>query len=213
MEEEQRGTHDRIGGRDVSGLRQDGGVPTHVALLRGINVGGHNKVAMAELREVVSSLGHGDVATYIQSGNVVFTSDQSDTAALAAALEQAIATSLSVPARVVVLSREDLAQVARDNPYAGEPNPKAVHAVFLSGEPGPDVADRVAAAQQLAAEQGSPDTAQLVGRTIFMHTPDGYGRSDLAAALVKLGQKKTDTVTGTARNWATVTKLLAMCDG
>jgi uncharacterized protein (DUF1697 family) len=102
--------------------------------------------------------------------------------------------------------------VARDNPYAGEPNAKVVHAVFLSGEPGPDVAERVAAAQQLTAQQGSRDTAQLVGRTIFMHTPDGYGRSDLAAALVKLGQKKTDTVTGTARNWATVTKLLAMCD-
>ena len=185
---------------------------THVALLRGINLGGHNKVAMAELREVVTSLGHADVVTYIQSGNVVFTSDQSDTAALAAALERAIATSLSVPARVVVLSREELAQVARDNPYTGEPNPKAVHAVFLSGEPGPDVAERVAAAQQLAAQQGSRDTAQLVGRTIFLHTPDGYGRSDLAAALVKLGQKKTDAVTGTARNWATVTRLLAMCD-
>jgi uncharacterized protein (DUF1697 family) len=186
-------------------------MPSHVALLRGINLGGHNKVAMAELREVVSSLGHADVATYIQSGNVVFTSDQADTAALAAALEQAIATSLGVPARVVVLSREDLAQVARDNPYAAEPNPKAVHAVFLSGEPGPDVAERVAAAQEIAAKQGSRDTAQLVGRTIFLHTPDGYGRSDLAAALVKLGQKKTDAVTGTARNWSTVTKLLAMC--
>ena len=185
---------------------------THVALLRGINLGGHNKVAMTELREVVTSLGHADVATYIQSGNVVFTSDQSDTPALAAGLEQAIATSLSVPARVVVLSREELAQVARDNPYTGEPNPRAVHAVFLSGEPGPDVAERVAAAQQLAAQQGSRDTAQLVGRTIFLHTPDGYGRSDLAAALVKLGQKKTDAVTGTARNWATVTRLLAMCD-
>jgi uncharacterized protein (DUF1697 family) len=185
---------------------------THVALLRGINLGGHNKVAMAELREVVTSLGHADVETYIQSGNVVFTSDQSDTAALAAALEQAIATSLSVPARVVVLSREELAQVARDNPYTGEPSPKAVHAVFLSGEPGPDVAERVAAAQQLAAQQGSRDTAQLVGRAIFLHTPDGYGRSDLAAALVKLGQKKTEAVTGTARNWATVTRLLAMCD-
>jgi len=59
-------------------------MPTHVALLRGINLGGHNKVAMAELRELVGSLGHADVATYIQSGNVVFTSDQSDTAALAA---------------------------------------------------------------------------------------------------------------------------------
>ena len=187
-------------------------MPTHVALLRGINLGGHNKVAMAELREVVISLGHGDVATYIQSGNVVFTSGHSDTAALAAALEQAIATSLGVPARVVVLSREELAQVARDNPYAAEPNPKAVHAVFLSGEPGPDVAERVAAAQQMAEQQGSRDTARLVGRAIFLHTPDGYGRSDLAAALVKLGQKKTDPVTGTARNWATVTRLLAMCD-
>jgi uncharacterized protein (DUF1697 family) len=187
-------------------------MPTHVALLRGINLGGHNKVAMADLREVVSSLGHADVATYIQSGNVVFTSDESDTAALAAALEQAIATSLGVPARVVVLSRDDLAQVARDNPYPGEPNHRAVHAVFLSGDPGPDVAERVAAAQQIAEKQGSSDTAQLVGRTIFLHTPDGYGRSDLAAALVKLGQKKTDTVTGTARNWATVTKLLSMCE-
>jgi len=186
-------------------------MPTHVALLRGINLGGHNKVAMAELRELVSSLGHADVATYIQSGNVVFTSDQSDTAALAAALEQAIATSLSVPCRVVVLSREELAQVARDNPYPDEPNPKCVHAVFLSGEPGPEVAERVAAAQEAVAGR-SRDTAQVVGRTIFLHTPDGYGRSDLAAALVKLGQKKTDTVTGTARNWATVTKLLTMCD-
>jgi uncharacterized protein (DUF1697 family) len=187
-------------------------MPTHVALLRGINLGGHNKVAMAELRELVGSLGHADVATYIQSGNVVFTSDQSDTAALAAALEQAIATSLGVPCRVVVLSREELAQVARDNPYTDEPNLRAVHAVFLSGDPGPDVAERVAAAQQIADKQGSRDTAQLVGRTIFLHTPDGYGRSDLAAALVKLGQKKTDTVTGTARNWATVTKLLTMCE-
>jgi uncharacterized protein (DUF1697 family) len=186
-------------------------MPTHVALLRGINLGGHNKVAMADLREVVSSLGHADVATYIQSGNVVFTSDQSDTAALAAELEQAIATELGVPARVVVLSRDDLAQVERDNPYPDEPNHRAVHAVFLSGDPGPDVAERVAAARQIAEKQGSRDTAEVVGRTIFLHTPDGYGRSDLAAALVKLGQKKTDTVTGTARNWATVTKLLSMC--
>jgi uncharacterized protein (DUF1697 family) len=86
-----------------------------------------------------------------------------------------------------------------------------VHAVFLSGEPGPEVADRVATAQQQVMQQGSRDTAQVIGRTIFLYTPDGYGRSDLAAALVKLGQRKTDEVTGTARNWATVNKLLALC--
>jgi uncharacterized protein (DUF1697 family) len=187
-------------------------VPTHVALLRGINLGGHNKVAMADLREVVSSLGHTDVATYIQSGNVVFSTERPDAAALAAELEQAIATALGVAPRVVVLSREELAQVARDNPYSAEPNPKAVHAIFLTDDPGPEISERTAAAQELVAQQGSRDTAQVVGRVIFLHTPDGYGRSDLAAALVKLGQKKTDTVTGTARNWATVTKLLGMCD-
>jgi uncharacterized protein (DUF1697 family) len=188
-------------------------MPTHVALLRGINLAGHNKVAMADLRDLVASLGHSDVVTYIQSGNVVFSSAQSDTAALAAELEQSIATALGVPARVVVLSREELAQVARDNPYAHEPNPKRVHAVFLSGRPGPEVAEQVAAAQQQVAQQGSRDTAQVVGRTIFLHTPDGYGRSDLAAAIVKLGQRKADNVAGTARNWATVTKLIDLCGG
>jgi uncharacterized protein (DUF1697 family) len=192
-------------------LRQDGAVPTHVALLRGINLGGHKKVPMAELREVVASLGHADVATYIQSGNVVFSTEQTDTAALAAALEQAIAETIGVQARVVVLSREDLAQVVRDNPYTAEPNPRAVHAIFLSGQPGPELADQVATAQQQVAQKGSRDTAEVIGRTIFLHTPDGYGRSDLAAALVKIGQRKTDQVAGTARNWATVTKLAAMC--
>ena len=188
-------------------------MPTHVALLRGINLGGHKKVAMADLRELVTSLGHADVATYIQSGNVVFSTGQSDNAELAAALEEAIAGTLGVTSRVVVLSRDELAQVSRDNPYPDEPNHRAVHAIFLSGQPGPEVAERVAAAQALVAEQGSRDTAQVIGRTIYLHTPDGYGRSDLAAALVKIGQKKTDEVSGTARNWATVSKLLAMCDG
>ena len=186
-------------------------MPTHVALLRGINLGGHKKVPMAKLREVVASLGHADVATYIQSGNVVFSTEQSDTAALAAALEEAIAQTLGVQARVVVLSREELAQVVRDNPYSAEPNLRAVHAIFLSGQPGRELADQVAAAQQQVAQRGSPDTAEIIGRTIFLHTPAGYGRSDLAASLVKIGQRKTDLVAGTARNWATVTKLVAMC--
>jgi hypothetical protein len=93
---------------------------THVALLRGINVGGRNRVAMADLRAVVTSLAHSDVATYIQSGNVVFTSTQSDTAAVATALEQAIAESLNERPAVVVLSRDELSRVVEDNPYPDE---------------------------------------------------------------------------------------------
>jgi uncharacterized protein (DUF1697 family) len=189
-------------------------MPTHVALLRGINVGGHNKVPMAELRQVVASLGHADVATYIQSGNVVFSTAEADTAALSEALEEAIAAAFGIRVRVVVLSREELAQVMRDNPYADEPNSKAVHAVFLSAAPGPEVADGVADARRRAEQKqpGTRDTAQVIGRTIFLHTPDGFGRSELAALITSGSRGRADDIAGTARNWATVTKLLAMCD-
>jgi uncharacterized protein (DUF1697 family) len=187
-------------------------VPTHVALLRGINVGGRNKVAMADLRQLVSELGHTDVATYIQSGNVLFSTAQSDTAALAEALEQAISATLGVRPSVVVLSREELAQVARDNPYTGEPDPRAVHAIFLNATPGPDVATAVTEAVRTVTERGSRDTAQVIGRTIFLHTPDGFGRSDLAVALTRPSPPgAAPGLTSTARNLATVTKLLTLC--
>jgi uncharacterized protein (DUF1697 family) len=187
-------------------------VPTHIALLRGINLGRRNKVAMADLRRVVSSLGHTDVATYIQSGNVAFTPASADGPdALAAALERAISAELGVSPRVVVLTREQLARVVRDNPYPDEDNPKAVHAVFLTADPGPELAGVVADAQRKAAAKGSRDTATLVGRTLFLHTPDGFGRSELAAALVARAGRSEPA--GTARNWSTVGKLLAMCQG
>jgi hypothetical protein len=120
-------------------------MPTHVVLLRGVNNLGGKQVAMAELREVVASLGHADVMTYIQSGNVLFTArpagartaGRTGTGQLAAALEQAIAASTGVRARAVVLSREELARCVHDNPYPGETNPRLLHAVFLPEVPGP----------------------------------------------------------------------------
>jgi uncharacterized protein (DUF1697 family) len=87
-----------------------------------------------------------------------------------------------------------------------------VHAVFLSEKPGRALADAVTAARKRADEQGTRDEAKIVGRTLFLHTPDGYGRSDLAAALMRTSRPK-EGATGTARNWATVTKLLALLDG
>lgn len=187
-------------------------MPTHVALLRGINVGGRNKVAMADLREVVTSLGHSDVATYIQSGNVVFTSGDDDTGALAAALERRIADALGVRPDVVVLSREELAQVVADNPFPHEPDPKRLHAVFRSQEMTPEEVAAVASAQQRAEEKGSQDEARVVGRTLFLHTPDGFGRSELAAQLNRSAATRTAAAAGTARNWATVTKLATLLD-
>src|SRR5919108_5080455 len=111
-------------------------MPTHVALLRGINVGGRNKVAMADLRAVVESLGHGNVATYIQSGNVVFTSDNTDSSAIAAEVERALEEVLGVRSSVVVLSRAELAKVIADNPFPDEADPKHLHAIFRGAKVG-----------------------------------------------------------------------------
>jgi uncharacterized protein (DUF1697 family) len=180
----------------------------YVALLRGINVGGRNKVAMAELRQVAESLGHTEVATYIQSGNLLFTSTGDSAIGLADALEQEIARSLAVRPAVVVLSRADLAQAIADNPFPGESNPKALHAVFHRDPITDERIAAVAAAEERAQAKGCRDEAAVVGRTLFMRTPDGLGRSELAAQLAR-SVTKTE---GTARNWATVNRLLEMLE-
>ena len=190
---------------------------SHVALLRGINVGGRNKVPMAELREVVTALGHTGVTTYIQSGNVLFTTADTDTAKLAAALETAIEDRFGLWSSVVVLSRDELAEVLAANPYSDEPNPRLVHVVFRNAEPAPEVRERIEAAVKAAAAKGSRDTAHSAGRALYLHTPDGFGRSELAQNLMRImtppsKQKKQPALAATARNLATSTKLLSLCE-
>jgi uncharacterized protein (DUF1697 family) len=183
-------------------------MPRYVALLRGINVGRRNRVAMADLRRLTEALGHSEVATYIQSGNVLFSSPDTDCGRLADALEREIAGSLAVRPAVVVLSGADLAQVIADNPFPGEPDPRCLHAVFRRQGLAPDAIAVIAEAQQRARGKGSRDEAVVVGRALFLRTPDGLGRSELAAQLARSGVQAD----GTARNWATVTRLMAMLD-
>ena len=182
---------------------------SHVALLRGINVGGRNKVPMAELREVVTSLGHTGVTTYIQSGNVLFTTPEADPARLASELEAAITGTFGIESSVVVLSRDELAQVLDQNPYPDEPNPKLVHVVFLNGEPPGGLLERIKTAESAVAAKGSRDTVTAVGPALYLNTPDGYGTSELAQALLRILGRAD--VAATARNWATATKLLSLC--
>ena len=194
-------------------------MPTHVALLRGVNNLGGKKVAMVELRLVVASLGHAEVMTYIQSGNLLFTprlsdggpAGRADTAGLAAELERAIADGIGVQARAVVLSGQELAGCVRDNPYPGEPDPRLLHAVFLPEVPGPGLAAWVADAEWQVRARGSRDEARLVGRTVYLHTPDGYPGSDLRRVLARVGGPTSAALGGTARNWATVSKLAELC--
>src|SRR5216684_3414393 len=123
---------------------------THVALLRGINLAGKNKVAMADLREVIADLGHADVSTYIQSGNVLFNADpgDADTAALAAAITEAVSARLGATAPVIVVSLNELAGILASNPFQdeAEADPRRVHAVVLSGAPGAEAAGKIDAA-------------------------------------------------------------------
>ena len=181
-------------------------MPSHVALLRGINLGSHNRVAMPALRALVAALGHTDVATYIASGNVVFTAADPG-AALAADLEEAIAARLAVSCRVVVLTCEELVRVVADNPYPDQPDPKRVHAFFLTGETGRAAQAHLEQVQGRLGDKLGRDEARVLGRTLYLHTPDGFGRSELAKAL----SRPRGPTEGTARNWATVTKLAALC--
>ncbi len=195
--------------------RDNGMVRTHVALVRGINVLGRNKVSMFELRAVVEALGHGDVITYIQSGNVVFTVAASfaDRATLADDIERAIAERLSVRPAVIVVSQDDLAQVVRNNPFPRETDHRCLHAVFLRDVPDSAGLASVGAAVERAKAKRSRDDARVVGCTLYLWTPDGFARSILRRELSRQGRDRTPVDAGTARNWATVTALLSLLDG
>jgi uncharacterized protein (DUF1697 family) len=186
-------------------------MPSHVALLRGINVGGGGKVPMAELRELLTKLGYSDVKTYIQTGNIVFTPSHGDTGKLAAEIQDAIKSSFGVNTFAVVLTKAELATVIAANPYPDEPNPKWVHGVFLVDDPQQAQHERVAGAVAAAARRGSRDEASIVGKTLYLHTPDGFGTSELAKELL-MKNRRDPLASGTARNWSTISKLLALCE-
>jgi uncharacterized protein (DUF1697 family) len=171
-----------------------------VALLRGINVGGKAKLAMADLRSIAEDLGYGDVATYIQSGNLVLSTARS-APTVGRELTAAIASSSSVKPAVVVRTRSQLAEIVDGNPFlARGEDPDHVHVVFMEGP-------AKAAITRLDLLAYEPDEAIAVGKDLHLLLPNGVGRSKLAA---DIGRAKH--VVGTQRNWRTVTKLLAMAD-
>ncbi len=172
-----------------------------VALLRGINVGGHGKLPMADLREIVAGCGYTDVRTYIQSGNVVFASPRGDSAAVARTLRDAVAAGSDVTPEVVVRSRDELAGVIDRNPFlARGEDPGALHVVFLGGS------GRVSLGIDDPARY-APDEVIVDGHEVFLFMPNGLGRSKLAADVDRRLKPS-----GTTRNWRTVTKLAEMAD-
>ncbi len=173
------------------------------ALLRGINVSGHKRVPMPELRTVLGELGHTDIATHLQSGNAVFRTADQDEDALATALEEAIEERFGFPVGCVVRGHAYLAAVAEACPYpAAELEGKQLHVTYF---------DRAVDAGRFAALDAQayrPEAFELGDRCLYLYAPDGLGRSKLAEALAR--PRLTEGRTATTRNWNTVAKLVEM---
>jgi uncharacterized protein (DUF1697 family) len=176
---------------------------TYVALLRGVNVGGR-KVVMSDLRRVFVELGHSDVTTYLQSGNVVFRSPVDQPVRLAGDIEERIAENLAVSVTVLVRTGADLDRVVAGNPFGG---PTAdltkLHVTFLAEPPDPGRLVR------LQPESGEPDEFSVSGREVYLRCPNGYGRTKLNNAFFE----RRFGVAATTRNWNTVTKLRELLGG
>ncbi|GAA1415918.1 DUF1697 domain-containing protein [Catellatospora coxensis] len=174
----------------------------YAGLLRGINVGGNKKIAMADLRKLVEGLGHSDVKTLLQSGNVVFSSDSPDQAALAAELERAIEAELGMSVGCLVRDGADLARIIAADPL-GEvaDNPSRQFVVFLSG-----AVDQAKLAEVEALAK--PGERLAAGeREVHMWLPDGAAETKLTHLAF---QKRLGVTVATARNWNTVTKLATL---
>jgi uncharacterized protein (DUF1697 family) len=173
-------------------------VPTYVSLLRGINVGGRNKVSMSALRDVFESLGHRDVATYVQSGNVVSSAATRRPADVARAVERAITDHLGLEIAVLVRTPAELAAIVSASPHAGhQTDPNKLHVTFLRELPARAVVEG------LDPDRFAPDVFAVAGREIYLHCPHGYGNTKINNAYFE----KQLGVAATTRNWKTVRHL------
>ena len=172
---------------------------TLIALLRGVNVGGHGKVPMPRLREVLTENGHGNVRTLVQSGNIVVETRKSP-ASLAKALRKEIAAEFDVDTPVIVRTRDEIAAVVDKNPLADVADVPKLYQVTFFDKPVPKKL-----VEKLDGLRAGDEQIVADGRELYVWHPDGAARSKLwnGIAASKLG---------TSRNWNTVTKLLAMAD-
>jgi uncharacterized protein (DUF1697 family) len=169
-----------------------------IALLRGVNVGGHNKLPMKALQAALTASGLADVATYMQSGNIVFSHAGGTAAGLASHIADVIAAEFGFRPGIKLLRHAEFAAAAKANPFP-EAEDKALHLFFLDGKPPSGYA------AALDAIRAPSEHWALTGEVFYLHTPDGFGRSKLAAQT----EKKLKTG-ATARNWRSIQALLEL---
>ena len=176
---------------------------TWLALLRAVNVGGKNKLPMAELRMALDAAGFDNVRTYIQSGNILLDATERDRDALARQITALIEEQFGVASPTVIVTRDELATAIAGYPFpTGTPDDKLAHILFLADEP---TADRIAA---LDPDRSPGDQFQAKGRIVYLRFASGIGTSKLTNVWF---DRQLGTVS-TARNLRTCTTLLAMMD-
>ena len=177
-------------------------MPNFVALLRGINVGTAKRVSMAELRKTLEGLGYEDVATLLNSGNVVFKADRASPAKLAAAIRSAIEKRFGIAVPVIVKSASEFSRVVEGDPFIGKDvNHSLVLVAFAQDAKG------LSSLKEIAPLATSPDTFVMKESAAYLHVPRGSMKSKAAVALLgKPGR------TATTRNWATTLKLKALLE-
>ncbi len=174
-----------------------------VSMLRGVNVGGHNRIKMESLRKLYESIGLQHPQTFIQSGNVVFRTGERDSAALGRKIEQEIEQGFGFRPAIILRTLTQLRKVVAENPFATRSDvaPDKLLVTFLANDLGRD------AHNKLSALQIQPEEIQATASELYVYYPEGMGRSKLPVRIDKiLGTP------GTSRNWNSVLKLLAMAE-
>jgi uncharacterized protein (DUF1697 family) len=170
-----------------------------VSLLRGINVGGNRKIRMDDLKELYESLGFKDVIPYIQSGNVVFHSDEADVTRLRRHIEDGIEKQFSFQVEVIVRTSAEISEIIETNPFRDQESKESkwVVVLFLAALP------EDSAQEDLLKSYVGPEELFITGKELYIYYTNGIGRSKLSLSLI---EKKLKTV-GTARNWNTILQL------
>ena len=170
----------------------------YVALLRAVNLGGHKKVSMAALRELLTDLGYAGVQTYLQSGNAVFTADETRPERVAADIEERLAADLGLTTEVILRTAGEFQDVVDRNPLkVGDPAKSTV--LFLLRPPAPNWLDG------LDLGGFAPDEMRVGERELYFTLPNGIGRAKLP---ITVGRRVK--VPATMRNWRTVTNLVSL---
>jgi uncharacterized protein (DUF1697 family) len=181
-----------------------------ISMLRAVNLGGHNKIKMEALRALYESLKFEDVATFIQSGNVVFRTKEQDLGKVGKKIGDGIEKTFRFRPNVILRTAEEMRGVIARNPFADrkdvEPNRLLVW--FLASEPDAE-ARKKALAVAAGVKEANPEELRMDGREIYIYFPNGMARPKLSMPAVERALK----VSGTGRNWNSVLKLMEMCSG